>query len=144
MTLRDGSSTTPTDMLETGKPSDALREALHICAVRNLTMVCANPDLYVVLPSGERGYMPGIIAKMYEELGGRIVYFGKPYASAFQASLESVGRSIPLARVLHVGDSLDHDIKGANQVNEMHVFFLWPARSVISQHCMARSYLRTC
>ena len=66
MMVRDGTTASgvPTDMLDSGAPSEALLEALRTCVARGLPMVCANPDFHVVLPSGARGYMPGCIAQM--------------------------------------------------------------------------------
>lgn len=115
MVLRDGSaSPAQTDMLHSGEMSAACEEALRTCAARGLPMLCANPDFYVTLPSGERGHMPGLVARRYEELGGTVTYFGKPHTPAFAACLELLGASVPRSRVLHVGDSLQHDVAGAN------------------------------
>ena len=67
--------------------------------------------------------MPGQLAARYEEHGGTVAYFGKPYAPAFDAALALLaGRAggadldggVDLSRVLHVGDSLAHDVAGAN------------------------------
>ena len=74
----------------------------------------ANPDLSVVLPDGSSGSMPGVIAEYYEQLGGHVIYFGKPHRPAFAAALELLGPDVCPSRVLHIGDSLLHDIAGAN------------------------------
>lgn len=50
---------------------------------RSLTMVCVNPDRVTVSPSGVLTYVPGQLAARYEELGGSVHYFGKPYAGAY-------------------------------------------------------------
>ena len=73
----------------------------------------ANPDLTVTLPDGSTGHMPGKIAQAYEALGGRVIYFGKPYAPAFAEALALLGPEVDPSRVLHVGDSLMHDVAGA-------------------------------
>ena len=116
MVLRDGSaSPAQTGMMHSGEMSVASEEALRTCAARGLPMLCANPDFYVTLPSGERGHMPGLVAQRYEELGGTVTYFGKPHAPAFDACLDLLeGTGVPRSRVLHVGDSLRHDVAGAN------------------------------
>jgi len=110
-TLRDGSRATPTEVMRTGAPNDALVAALRTCAARGLPMVCANPDLSVTLPDGSSGHMPGVVARAYEALGGSVLYYGKPHPAAFEAALASLG--VPPSRVLHVGDSLLHDVAGA-------------------------------
>lgn len=110
--MRDGVEEVPTDLMHSGSWSAAVEKALHTCAKRGVPMVCANPDFYVTLPDGTRGFMPGILARRYEELGGDVVYFGKPHRPAFDAALRLLG--VPASRVLHVGDSLLHDVAGAN------------------------------
>ena len=77
-------------------------------------MICANPDFQVTLPSGSVGYMPGVIASAYEELGGTVSYFGKPHPPAYAEALKLLGPEVLRSRVLMVGDSLLHDIAGAN------------------------------
>ena len=45
---------------------------------RSLKMICANPDL--IVHRGDRAeYCAGSIAKLYEKMGGKVKYFGKPY-----------------------------------------------------------------
>lgn len=110
--------------LQTGDELSAYADSvLARCASRGLPMVCANPDIHVTLPDGSRGNMPGQLAARYEEHGGTVAYFGKPYAPAFDAALALLaGRAggadldggVDLSRVLHVGDSLAHDVAGAN------------------------------
>ena len=87
---------------------DALREA----ASRHLPMVCANPDL-VVMHRGKMEICAGSIAQYYEELGGRVHYFGKPHAPIYRECF-SLLKVTDRARILAVGDSLRTDIAGAN------------------------------
>jgi ribonucleotide monophosphatase NagD (HAD superfamily) len=79
---------------------------------RGLEMVCANPDFVMVKPDGSKGHMPGKIAQRYEELGGSCTSFGKPHVPHFEACIRDLG--LAKERVCHVGDSLHHDITGAN------------------------------
>jgi HAD superfamily hydrolase (TIGR01459 family) len=77
----------------------------------NKKMICTNPDL--IVDRGEkREYCAGSVAKIFEELGGRVEYFGKPYANVYSQSIK-----IENKRVLCVGDNLNTDIKGANMQN---------------------------
>ena len=74
-------------------------------------MVCTNPDL-IVDRGNEREFCAGSIAKIFEELGGRVDYFGKPYPLVYtQAS------TIKNKKILCIGDNLNTDIKGANIQN---------------------------
>jgi ribonucleotide monophosphatase NagD (HAD superfamily) len=115
MALRDGQNVIPTDMLLTGLIPPALEDQLRIGVARGLPMVCANPDLHVVLPSGMRGHMPGLISQRYAEMGGKLIEFGKRRGDpgAFDAAIAELGGKVSRSRVLHVGDSLEHDIAGA-------------------------------
>jgi HAD superfamily hydrolase (TIGR01450 family) len=85
---------------------------LRTCVGRNIPMICANPDYIMVKPNGSIGYMPGTISKRYEELGGDCISFGKPHVPHFEACLQYLNLSKD--KVAHVGDSLHHDVKGAN------------------------------
>ena len=67
-----------------------------------------------VSPEGTLTYVPGQLGHRYAELGGEVVYFGKPYPAGFHKAIKTLG--LPSDSVAHVGDSLDHDIKGANGV----------------------------
>ena len=104
-------------------PSPALSEALRTCAARGLPAVCANPDFTVALPDGSIGHMPGAVARAYEALGGKVAYHGKPHAAAFAAALELLGPGVPRHRIVHVGDSLAHDVAGANAAG-IHSLFV--------------------
>jgi HAD superfamily hydrolase (TIGR01459 family) len=85
-------------------------QILQTAARRGLLVVCANPDR-VAVQAGETLMAPGAIAARYEELGGKVAYIGKPHAPIYREALARLGVSDP-ARVLAVGDSLEHDIAG--------------------------------
>ena len=92
------------------------RGRLEIMLKRKLFMLCANPDLVV-----ERGdrlvYCAGAVAELYANMGGEVLYAGKPYAPIYQLALRRAeaasGRNTELARVLAIGDSIHTDLKGA-------------------------------
>ncbi|MGC2199282.1 MAG: TIGR01459 family HAD-type hydrolase [Stellaceae bacterium] len=84
-----------------------LRRAL----IRDLPMVCANPDL-VVMRGTTLHLCAGALAKWYEEAGGRVRWHGKPFRSVYDACLALLGLE-DRSRILAVGDSLRTDIAGA-------------------------------
>lgn len=91
--------------------TDDFVPVLEECASRKLPMICANPDLLVII--GERiAVCAGSIAKRYEMLGGQVRYHGKPYAGAYATSLKLLG--LERSDVLAVGDSFRTDVAGAN------------------------------
>ena len=80
---------------------------------RGLTMVCANPDV-MVIRGGRTIYGAGAVAALYEELGGTVQRFGKPYPGIFDR-LFTENPGIPRVRALMIGDGLPTDIRGARQ-----------------------------
>ena len=74
-------------------------------------MICTNPDL--IVDRGEkREYCAGSVAMVFEKLGGKVVYFGKPYPEVYN---QSIGRS--KKKIIAIGDNLNTDIKGAINMN---------------------------
>ena len=102
---------------ETTRPkrSDHYEPELQAMAARGLPMICANPD--IVIHRGETLiYCAGALAHRYEELGGSVVYAGKPYAPIYDRALALAerfeARRSRSARVLAIGDGMKTDIIG--------------------------------
>ncbi len=83
-------------------------------ARRSLPMVCANPDL-MVIHAGRPEICAGALALRYEELGGRVHYFGKPHAPIYERCFALLGIA-DRRRILAVGDSPRTDVAGARGV----------------------------
>jgi HAD superfamily hydrolase (TIGR01459 family) len=79
---------------------------------RGLTMVCANPDV-IVIRGGRTIPCAGAVAALYEELGGTVQRFGKPFPDIFDR-LFAESPEIPRARAVMIGDGLPTDIRGAS------------------------------
>jgi HAD superfamily hydrolase (TIGR01459 family) len=100
---------------EAETPED-YREVLAGAAQRGQTMICANPDLVV-----ERGqrliYCAGALAQLFESMGGHCLYAGKPYPAVYEAARvlgsSVVGKPVPRARQIAIGDAFRTDIAGA-------------------------------
>ena len=96
---------------------DDFRERLRICVDRGLVMVCANPDR-IVQRGGKTIFCAGALADVYLEFGGEVVMAGKPYAPIYQRTYAEaarlLGRDVPRARLLAIGDGLRTDVEGAN------------------------------
>ncbi len=89
------------------------RARLEAAKARGLRLICVNPD--IVVQRGTRLiYCAGAIARLYEEMGGRAVYYGKPHKPIFAAVLAKAREYGKAAHPLVVGDGLKTDIKGAN------------------------------
>ena len=76
----------------------------------NKKMVCTNPDL-IVDRGNVKEYCAGAVAEIFESLGGKVVYFGKPHEEVYNICLKKDEKT------LVIGDNLKTDIKGANNLN---------------------------
>lgn len=91
---------------------EVLKKQLQTAADKSLPMICANPDLVVNIGRTQH-QCAGTFAAYYEEIGGRVVYHGKPHSPVYEMCYELLGRP-DKARVCAVGDSFHTDIAGAN------------------------------
>ena len=73
-------------------------------------MVCTNPDL-IVHRGKEKEYCAGTLANIFKELGGKVIYFGKPHPEIYNFCTKKN------EKVLVIGDNIRTDIKGANNMN---------------------------
>lgn len=100
-------------------PEDYLAD-LQAWAGRDVVMHCLNPDRLVI-----RGGVPeacaGAIADLYEELGGRVTWYGKPFPAIYAHALHRAGNP-PSSGVLAVGDGLRTDMLGAARMGFDAVF----------------------
>jgi HAD superfamily hydrolase (TIGR01459 family) len=109
---------------ETEQPDD-YASLLRALAARQLPMICANPDHRV-----ERGdrliWCAGALAHLYEQLGGPVVYAGKPHAPIYRLALDTIdrlaGAKVANDDVLAIGDGVNTDIAGAAGVGIDTVF----------------------
>ena len=90
-----------------------LKDAL----VMNLIMFCANPDFVTIEKNNDKNiYCMGTIADLYDHMGGRVVILGKPSKEIYKASCKKI-EDFNKSKIVAIGDSLDHDILGANNFN---------------------------
>jgi HAD superfamily hydrolase (TIGR01459 family) len=95
-------------------------DLLKAASVRRLPMICANPDLHRASPTGGLQEAPGLVARAYEQLGGTVRYHGKPQPRIYRTCLAKLG--LDRSRVVAIGDSLEHDIAGAQGAGIDSVF----------------------
>jgi HAD superfamily hydrolase (TIGR01459 family) len=84
---------------------------LEALAQRDVLFHCFNPDRLVI-----RGGVPepcaGALADVYEGLGGRVEWYGKPHYAIYDYALGLAGNP-PKEAVLAIGDALVTDMLGA-------------------------------
>jgi len=95
-------------------PPETFAAILATARRRGLTLVCANPDVTGITAAGLQ-QAPGALAADYAAAGGKVVYIGKPHPLIYRHVLQVLA-PITSGRVLAVGDSLAHDIAGAQGV----------------------------
>ena len=84
---------------------------LDSCLAAGVTLHCLNPDR-VVIRGGVEEDCAGAIADLYEVMGGRVEWYGKPHAHIYEHALHLAGNPAP-ETVVAVGDSLRTDVLGA-------------------------------
>lgn len=92
------------------EPSD-YQEQLAGWAASSVVMHCLNPDR-IVIHCGRREACAGALADIYEELGGQVLWYGKPHGPIYDHARALAG-SPPLEAMLAIGDGLPTDILGA-------------------------------
>jgi HAD superfamily hydrolase (TIGR01459 family) len=101
------------DTVET--PED-YADRLKAARARNLPFICANPDI-VVERGGDLIWCAGALAEAYAELGGEVVFCGKPHLPIYKTALATAqtlrGSDTPPSRVIAIGDALRTDLAGA-------------------------------
>ena len=86
---------------------------------RKIKLLCANPDI-VVDRGKTRVYCAGALAKLYTEMGGESLYFGKPHKPIYDLAyerLKEINLKTSKEKILCIGDGMLTDVKGAINAN---------------------------
>ena len=88
------------------------RPAFLLAKARGLKLLCANPD--IVVDRGEsREWCAGALARLYEEMGGEALYFGKPHPPIYDLARRRLLESgVTDPQILCIGDGIATDIRG--------------------------------
>ncbi|MCX7566977.1 TIGR01459 family HAD-type hydrolase [Sulfitobacter sp. F26169L] len=112
--LEDASGIVCTGPFDAQADPGTWRPDLEFALNRGLKLLCANPD--IIVDRGDvREWCAGAVAKMYSDMGGESLYFGKPHAPIYDLArrrLHKLGNTIPDDRILAIGDGILTDIKG--------------------------------
>ncbi|MFO1114955.1 MAG: TIGR01459 family HAD-type hydrolase [Beijerinckiaceae bacterium] len=105
-----------TGLLDDYDEPDPYMPKLRAMRARDLTMICANPDI-VVHVGPDLLWCAGALAERYAGLGGKVIMAGKPHAIIYEAALKEAQAlrkgALDRKRVLAIGDGLFTDIRGA-------------------------------
>ncbi len=94
---------------------DVNRPAFLYAKQKGMKLLCANPD--IIVDRGEvREWCAGALARLYTEMGGESLYFGKPHPPIYDLArrrLATLGKDIDASAILAIGDGIQTDIAGA-------------------------------
>ncbi len=90
---------------------DEYRPQLEALAGRDVLFHCLNPDR-IVVRGGITEPCAGALADVYEGLGGRVEWYGKPFPAIYDYAMSLAGNP-PHDVVLAIGDALVTDMLGA-------------------------------
>ena len=94
---------------------DVYRPQFLYAKQKGLPLLCFNPD--IVVDFGERRqWCAGALAKLYTEMGGQSLYFGKPHPPIYDLArrrLAALGKPVADNRILCIGDGIITDVAGA-------------------------------
>ncbi len=95
------------------KPIDYI-PMLNAALKKGLIMFCANPD-FQTIEGNINTFCMGVIAELYKRIGGEVIIKGKPEIDIYIESTKCV--DLNKSKTVAIGDSLFHDIKGAQKFN---------------------------
>ncbi len=101
---------------------DAFDRVIEVAAARGLPLICSNPDR-VAPTAGGLTQAPGSLAERYRRIGGQVVYVGKPHAPIYR-TCRDVLPDLAAGEICAIGDSIEHDIKGAKQAGMAAAFVM--------------------
>jgi len=86
---------------------------LEVAYKKEITMYCANPDFETVESNSNNNvFCMGAIGEIYKKMGGNVIIKGKPDVSIYTETTNQI--NLEKKRTVAIGDSLFHDIQGAN------------------------------
>jgi HAD superfamily hydrolase (TIGR01459 family) len=87
---------------------------LSLAKNKNIPFICANPDFDTLnVDKNKLQFCMGTISELYKNMGGKVFILGKPSIEIYFESFKKIP-NINKSKILAIGDSLHHDIKGAN------------------------------
>ncbi len=96
---------------------DLNRPEFLVARERGLKLLCANPD--IIVDRGEdREWCAGALAKLYTDMGGESLYFGKPHPPIYDLArrrLAALGNVAADPHIICIGDGIRTDVLGGLQ-----------------------------
>ncbi|WP_299958622.1 TIGR01459 family HAD-type hydrolase [uncultured Roseobacter sp.] len=118
------------------KPIESYAPILARLADRNVPGICVNPDLKMLTSQGLIA-SAGQLGQMFQSLGGRLQWFGKPHPLIYDRAKERLG-TVRSESVLCIGDSLQHDIAGGGAASFRTALVRTGVNAEVSDHDLER------
>jgi len=100
-------------MFDCDQKNSEIEKMLNICLERNLEMLCLNPDKIVKRKKNTVDFLcAGHISFIYEKMGGKVTWYGKPYKDIYERAIRIA--KTPISKIVCIGDALETDIYGAH------------------------------
>ena len=93
------------NIVDSGKIDDIIKHTLLIAKQSNIPIICSNSDM-TAINRNKKQFMPGVIAREYEQMGGFVKHFGKPHSAIFE---EAITASLDYHRKVYTGKSGNDD-----------------------------------
>lgn len=100
---------------EENDPEDKWDKDLHEALSLNLPLIIANPDVEAMHGETVRK-VAGFFGKRYESMGGKSLYYGKPYLPFYEWLFEKLKKdhaAFDKKRAIMIGDTIETDVEGA-------------------------------
>ncbi len=98
-----------------GLDLDQFDEILAYAVQNKIVSICANPDIGI-MQRGVQRYCAGYFAKKIEQMGGNVIYTGKPGVEIYNNVFAKLPDNFDRSRILMIGDTFYTDVLGANNV----------------------------
>lgn len=91
---------------------DKYKNILNKLVKKKIVMICSNPDKFVYDGKVKKFVLQvGMLAEYYKDIGGSVIYIGKPHKEIFSFSLKNL--RFKKDKILMIGDNTQTDIAGA-------------------------------
>ncbi len=112
--LEEAEGVVVTGLFERDGDPETYRAQFLYAKTKGLKLLCANPDI-IVDRGDKREYCAGALAKLYTEMGGESLYFGKPQPAIYDLARRRLAELAEVHddRIICIGDGIGTDVKGA-------------------------------
>lgn len=104
-----------TEMFDKDLYNSFFKKCIEQLVEFRIPMICINPDMRA--PVKDKNLGPGYLAIKYKEMGGKVIYIGKPSYDIFDWVYNCINKQFKFKKlnIVMIGDNINTDILGASQ-----------------------------